>query len=121
MRMHTGVYGHRKRVCTEKLTVGEKSLAEPGNCAGPIFYQLSYIPTGREPSSRLCSRVTYYKHQQKSSRRSGGVTLQTTTKNLKQIVQPGDVLPTAAQKLKEIRQRSIAKNDRESQAHCAAG
>ena len=46
-----GVYGHRKKVCTESWTLKEKSLAAPGESnlpqrhAGPTLYQLSYIPT----------------------------------------------------------------------------
>ena len=38
MRLHTRVYGHRKETLHWKLTVGEKSLAAPGNrtCVGSV-------------------------------------------------------------------------------------
>ena len=45
-----GLYGHLKRVFTEKITLGENSLAALGNGnlrqrrAGSTLYQLSYIP-----------------------------------------------------------------------------
>ena len=43
MRLHTRVYGHRNRVCTEKLTLGEKSLAAPGNrtCLNGVLVRCS--------------------------------------------------------------------------------
>ena len=50
MRFHTGVYGHRKRVCIES-GLGEKIPCRTGESnlrrqrAGSMLYQLSYIPT----------------------------------------------------------------------------
>ena len=50
MRLHTGVYGRRRRICTEnwrweKITcrTGESNLYQ--RIAGPMLYHLSYIPT----------------------------------------------------------------------------
>ena len=58
MRLHTGVYGRRKRVCTEsglweKNGTWESHLRQ--RRAGPTLYQLSYIPT--KPPARSFRRV----------------------------------------------------------------
>ena len=47
MRLQTGVYGHRKRVCAESRLgipchTGKSNQRQ--RCAGPMLYQLSYAP-----------------------------------------------------------------------------
>ena len=65
MRLHNGVYGHRKRVCTESWLWEENPLPQPGNrtCVGGVTVrcsnQLSYIPSPWEVYNMFIREIIF--------------------------------------------------------------